>query len=68
MDTHLRVLSESYPMNTNMIGFGWFLKIFASLCFWAKVASACSGQKSANYFGELFVTRPYLKKYSKKKF
>ena len=24
MGTHLRVLSESYPMNTNMIGFRWF--------------------------------------------
>ena len=26
MDTHLRVLSKSYPMNTNMTGFGWFSK------------------------------------------
>ena len=24
MGTHLRVLSESFPMNTNMTGFGWF--------------------------------------------
>ena len=24
MGTHLRELSESYPMNTNMTGFGWF--------------------------------------------
>ena len=30
---HLRVLCESFPMNTNMTGFGWFCKIFASLCF-----------------------------------
>ena len=28
MGTHLRVLSESYPMNTNMTGFRWFSKIF----------------------------------------
>ena len=28
--THLRVLSESYPMNTNMTGFRWFSKCFAS--------------------------------------
>ena len=28
--THLRVLSRSYLMNTNMIGFRWFSKIFAS--------------------------------------
>ena len=34
MDTHLRVLSESYPMNTNiMTGFRWFSKIFDFLCF-----------------------------------
>ena len=33
MGTHLRELSESYPMNTDMIGFGWFSKIFASLGF-----------------------------------
>ena len=32
MGTHLRVLSESYPMNTNMTGFRWFSKIFVSLC------------------------------------
>ena len=33
MGTHLRALSESFPMNTNIIGFGWFSKIFASQCF-----------------------------------
>ena len=32
MGTHLKVLSESFPMNTNMTGFRWFSKIFASLC------------------------------------
>ena len=32
MGTHLRVLSESYPMNTNMTGLQWFSKIFASFC------------------------------------
>ena len=36
MCTHLRVLSESYPMNTNMTGFRWFSKLFASLCFGRK--------------------------------
>ena len=36
MGTHLRVLSGRYPMNTNMTGFGWFSKIFASLCFGRK--------------------------------
>ena len=29
MGTHLKVLRESYPMNTNMAGFRWFSKIFA---------------------------------------
>ena len=36
MSTHLRVLDDSYPMNTNMTGFRWFLKILAF--FWMKVA------------------------------
>ena len=36
MGTHLKVLSDSYPMNTNMAGFRWFPKIFASLCFGRK--------------------------------
>ena len=36
MGTHLRVLSESYPMNTNMKGFRWVSKFFASLCFGRK--------------------------------
>ena len=31
--THLRVLSESFPMNTNMTGFRRVFLIFASLCF-----------------------------------
>ena len=30
MAPHLRVLSESFPMSTNMTGFRWILKIFAS--------------------------------------
>ena len=33
MGTHLRVLCEGYPMNTNMIGLiRWFSKIFVFLC------------------------------------
>ena len=31
MGTHMRVHSESYPINTNMIGFRQFSKNFASL-------------------------------------
>ena len=31
MGTHMRVLSKSFPMNTNMTGFRWFLNIFATL-------------------------------------
>ena len=32
MGTHLRVFNESFPMNTKMIGFRWFSKIFEFLC------------------------------------
>ena len=30
MGTHIRVLGESFPMNTNMTGFRWFSKIYPS--------------------------------------
>ena len=43
--THMRVLEENYPMNTNMTGFWWFSEMFASLFFWAKVASSLEGLK-----------------------
>ena len=31
-DTHLRVLGESFLMDTIMTGFRWLSKIFGSLC------------------------------------
>ena len=40
MGTHMKVLGESFPMNTNMTGFQWFSKIFAS---WMKETSALEG-------------------------
>ena len=40
--THLRVLSVSYPMNTNMTGFGCFQN-WCVLVLWMKVASALEG-------------------------
>ena len=40
MGTLLRVLIESYPMNTNVAGIRWFSKTFVSLCFgWKHPAS-----------------------------
>ena len=42
MGTQLRVLIESYPMNTNITGFRWFSKI-CLLVILAKVASALEG-------------------------
>ena len=43
MVTHQRVLSESYPMNTNMTELRWFSK---NLCFvlWTKVAFKSTGK------------------------
>ena len=32
MDTNLRVLNDSYSMNTNTTGYRWFLKIVMSVC------------------------------------
>ena len=37
---YLRVLRESYPMNTNMTGSRWFSKNLYVLVLWMKVASA----------------------------
>ena len=48
MGTHMRVLSESYPMSTNMTGFRWFSEVFRNLCIlvlWTKVASALEGSR-----------------------
>ena len=42
MGTHELVLSESYPMNTNITGFIWFSKI-SVLVLWMKVAIALKG-------------------------
>ena len=47
MGTHLRVLSESSPMNTNMTGLTWFSKFFIFV-LWTKVASALEGLSSMN--------------------
>ena len=43
MGTHLRVLSESYPMNTNMAGFRYVFRNLCVLVLWTKVASALEG-------------------------
>ena len=38
MDTHLRVINESYPMIANMTGFKWFLENFAfKIVLWQKL-------------------------------
>ena len=44
MGTHLRVLSESYPVNTNITRFRWFSTIVGFLTvLWTKEASAMEG-------------------------
>ena len=42
MGTHLRVLGESYPMNTNITRLRCFQKI-SILMFWTNVASILEG-------------------------
>ena len=39
----VRVLSGSYPMNTNMTRFRWFLENLCVLVLWTKVVSALEG-------------------------
>ena len=51
MGTHLIVLSESFPMSTNITGFRWFLKKNVGVLVpWKKVASASEGL--TNYTGK----------------
>ena len=47
MCTHLRALSKSYPMNTNMAGDRWFSKIFV-LVLWTKTL-LCLSEKNTNH-------------------
>ena len=48
MGTHLRVLNESYPMNTNMTGFKLFFKNLIILVHWMKVYSLSIGRLRDN--------------------
>ena len=43
MGTHLRVLSESNPMNTNMTGFPIVFKNLCFLVLWTNAAAALEG-------------------------
>ena len=43
MGTHLRVLSESFPMNTNMTGLKKNFEETCVLVLWTKIASALEG-------------------------
>ena len=45
MRTHLRVLSKSFQMNTNITGFRCFSKIYTVLCFGRKWPRHCEGLK-----------------------
>ena len=48
---NVRVLNESYPMNTNVTGLRWFSKYHYVCVLWMKVASALEGLTTikANY-------------------
>ena len=48
MGTHLRVLSKSYPMNTNMTGFRWISRNLCIFVLWKKVALALEGLRHKN--------------------
>ena len=55
MGTHLRVLSESYPINTNMTGFGWFSEIFCILVLLTKVAPGLEGLNIKWWHADLWI-------------
>ena len=49
MGTHLRVFSESYPMDTNMTGFRWFSKILRSCALDDSIVSALEGLNQGRF-------------------
>ena len=52
MGTHLRVLSKSYPMKTNMTGLRWFSKPLRPFAFEKSYALALEGfRRSAGMNG-----------------
>ena len=50
MGTHLRELSESYSMNTNMIGLRWFSKILRP-CALAESSHLSIGRVKSEVYG-----------------
>ena len=50
----LRVLSEIYPMNTNMTGFRWFSETFASLCLDESSLPIAHGSHTSHSFDGIF--------------
>ena len=57
MGTHFTVLSESYPMNTNMTGFRWF----------SKILNPCALDESSLFIGRVnSQNESYSPKYAKK--
>ena len=69
MGTHLKVLSESFPMNTNMTCLDGFQK---SLCSCdldesslsiGRVNSTCAAQKHPDHFGNIQLFRAFFWKY-----
>ena len=79
MGTHLRVLSETYPMNTNMTGFRCFSNIFSILneggggCPFACALKfhqfnpliLTAAKSSLTIFDEIFEAKVKLEKYLK---
>ena len=53
MGTHLRVLSESYPMNTKTTGFRWISKNLCILVFLTKVYILSIGNVNLQVISEL---------------
>ena len=60
MGTHLRALSESYPMNTNMTGFWMVVTKLGILVLMMKVASALEGALLFNSYLQKLILNLYI--------
>ena len=61
MGTLLKVLSESFPMNTNLTWFRRFSKIFVSLCFgWKQPHDPCVAITNLQCINPYIISQQYI--------
>ena len=60
MCTHLKILSKSFLMNTNIPRFRWFSQLFAFLCLWRKLREASTALVCLSVVKQTLLLEPPL--------